>query len=300
MKTGYYGGIDIGTNGARLVIKDTFFNSQHEVDSVEVQKVRIPLRLGVDVYKTGGISDKKLQQIILTMKSFKAIMDIYDVIDYSCLATSAMREASNGKEVIEKVYNETGIKIEIIDGETEAKTVSKIAKDFNLGEEKYVFIDVGGGSTELTLLNKGKPIESNSFELGTLRILAKKDKLETWDRFENKLFEYYKKYGNLNIVGTGGNINRYWKMSKKKNKKDVNILEVETLKELYEKLIEMSIGERIEAFNLKPDRADVIIPAGKIFIKAANILDSKTIIVPMIGLSDGIVDQLIQDNINVI
>lgn len=234
------------------------------------------------------------------MKAFKAIMDIYSCVSYCSLATSAMREAKNGNEVIEKVYKETGIKIEIIDGKTEARIVSKIAKTFSLDEDKYVFIDVGGGSTELTLLNKGKSVESSSFELGTLRILANKDKKETWEKFNEKINEYHKKYGDLNIVGTGGNINRYWKMSKKKEKKDLNILDVNDLNKIYLELVDLSVGERIEKFNLKPDRADVIIPAGKIFIKASSILKSDHIIVPMIGLSDGIVDELIENNINVI
>lgn len=153
------------------------------------------------------------------MKAFKTIMEIYSCVSYCALATSAMREAKNGEEVINQVYQETGIKIEIIDGKTEARIVSKIAKTFSLDEDRYVFIDVGGGSTELTLLNKGKPVESSSFELGTLRILANKDKKETWEKFNEKINEYHKKDGDLNIVGTGGNINRYWKMSKKRKER---------------------------------------------------------------------------------
>ena len=200
-----------------------------------------------------------------------------------------------------QIRKETGVQISIIDGETEAKTISKIAKDFNLDEDKYVFIDVGGGSTEVTLVSKGKAIESTSFELGTLRILAHKDKKETWGRFMDLIESYHKKYGNLDIVGTGGNINRYWKMSKKKStKKDLNYLTVDELNEIYDELEKYSPSQRMAKFDLKPDRADVIIPAGNIFKKASEILKSKTIYVPMIGLSDSIVDTLIENYISVI
>lgn len=300
MKSGYYAGIDIGTNAARLVIKDTFVNKNHEMESLEVQKIRIPLRLGVDVFKNGMISPKKMEQLALTISSFKSIMQIYDVVDFSCFATSAMREAKNGQEAIDYVKEKTGITIKIISGEDEAATVSKIAKDLKLDDDPYVFIDVGGGSTEVTFVNKQKAIESNSFPIGTLRILANKDKEETWNKFKNKLKEYKEEYGSINIVGTGGNINRYWKMSKKKEKNDINILDVDQFVEIYEDIKKMTSGERMEKFNIKPDRADVIIPAGTIFNVASKILNSKTILVPMIGLSDGIVDTLIQEHIDVI
>ena len=212
-----------------------------------------------------------------------------------------MREAKNGAEVIERIKKETGVQISIIDGETEAKTISKIAKDFKLDDDKYVFIDVGGGSTEVTLVSKGKAIESTSFELGTLRILAHKDKKETWGRYFDLLESYHKKYGNIDIVGTGGNINRYWKMSKKKStKKDLNYLSVEELNDIFDELNKYTPSQRMDKFNLKPDRADVIIPAGTIFKEASSILKSKTIYVPMIGLSDSIVDTLIENYINVL
>lgn len=300
MKSGYYAGIDIGTNAARLVIKDTFINQKHEIDSVEVQKIRIPLRLGVDVFKNGEISQKKIEQLGLTILAFKSIMEIYNVIDFSCFATSAMREAKNGSEAIEYVKEKTGITIKIISGEDEAKTVSKIAKNIKLDNNPYVFVDVGGGSTEVTLVENKKAIESNSYRLGTLRILASQDKQETWDNFKSKLKEYKSKYGATNIVGTGGNINRYWKMSKKKEKNNIPVLDVSTFIDIYQDIRLMTSAERMEKFDIKPDRADVIIPAGEIFATASKILDSKTIIVPMIGLSDGIVDSLIQEHIDVI
>lgn len=300
MKSGYYAGIDIGTNAARLVIKDTFINQKHEIDSVEVQKIRIPLRLGVDVFKNGEISQKKIEQLGLTILAFKSIMEIYNVIDFSCFATSAMREAKNGHEAIEYVKEKTGITIKIISGEDEAKTVSKIAKNIKLDNNPYVFVDVGGGSTEVTLVENKKAIESNSYRLGTLRILASQDKQETWDNFKSKLKEYKSKYGATNIVGTGGNINRYWKMSKKKEKNNIPVLDVSNFIDIYQDIRLMTSAERMEKFDIKPDRADVIIPAGEIFATASKILDSKTIIVPMIGLSDGIVDSLIQEHIDVI
>lgn len=300
MRSGYYAGIDIGTNAARLVIKNTYVNERHEIEDYDVQEIRIPLRLGVDVFKTGAIGIKKEEQLVKTMACFKNLMDIYDVIDYRAMATSAMREAKNGQDIIWRIRKETGVDVQIISGNEEANTIARIAKDFSLDEGRWVFIDVGGGSTEVSLLSKGKPTESNSFELGTLRILAGKDRPETWKGFKKKLADYRDKYGNLEIVGTGGNINRYWKMSQHKEKKGLNVLYVEDLRELYGKLKQYSVGERMEKFKLKPDRADVIIPAGDIFLTAAETMGAKFIVVPMTGLGDGIVDELVRDNMNVI
>lgn len=297
MNNGYYGAIDIGTNAVRMVIKQVYENPNREVITNTVQELRIPLRLGVDVFKYGFISEKKIDQMVKTITCYKALFELYNVISYKIVATSAMREASNSESVIEKVFNETGYKIEIITGETEANTISMIAQDCKL-TDNYVFVDVGGGSTEVTLYLKGKTVESHSFPLGTLRILAKKDKKATWKELKKTLESYFEKYGNLNIVGTGGNINRYYKIASIKSKN--KYLSVDDLRYIYNDINDLTIKERIEKYKIKPDRADVIIPAGEIYLKCAEILHSKKIIVPMIGLGDALIDSLIDIDMDVI
>lgn len=295
MINGYYAGIDIGTNAVRLVIKNVTTHDG-EIESYQVQEVRVPLRLGVDVFKSGAIGFKKEEQLVKTMDCFRKLMEIYGVIDYRAFATSAMREATNSNDIIWRIRKETGIDVKIISGEHEASTISKIAEDFDLEEGKWVFVDVGGGSTEITLVIKGKPVESHSFRIGTLRLLAGKVENETWRALKRLIGSYYDKYGAMNIVGTGGNINRYWKMSSQENKKGRHIIYFDDLKELYKELNRYSTEERMQKFKLKPDRADVIIPAGDIFITIGNILETNYIVVPMTGLGDGIVDSLVDDN----
>lgn len=299
MKNGYYGSIDIGTNAARMVIKNVSLFAG-KLTSFKVQEVRVPLRLGADVFRYGVIKDKKLDQLVKTISCFKSLMEIYDVLDYEALATSALREAQNGKEVIDKVKEVTGVQIEIISGDREANTISKIGSDLKLEDGKYVFVDVGGGSTEITIYIKGHTVYSHSYPLGTLRILANADKEETWDELKKTLRKYKDECGKMDIVGTGGNINRYWKMSGHKDKKGLHVLSVKDLEKEYKTLKEMDVTERMSKFKLKPDRADVIIPAGAIFLLVADVINADDIIVPLVGLGDGIVDSLIQRDMNVI
>lgn len=299
MQNGYYGSIDVGTNAARMDIKNVSQVMPGKVETFKVQEVRVPLRLGVDVFKQGFIGSKKEKQLIDTIGAFKTLMNIYDVIAFKAVATSAMREATNGSEIIAKIKEATGVSLEIISGQEEARTISKIAKELNL-DSTYVFIDVGGGSTEVTLFTKGKVVESTSFPLGTLRILAQADKEDTWKKYRKLLKSYHDAYGDLDIVGTGGNINRYWKISAHRDKKGHHVLSVNDFQKEYKDLKELSIPERIKKYKLKFDRSDVIVPAGKIFSEACEILDSKNILVPMIGLGDGLIDSLINDDMNII
>lgn len=300
MKNGYYGSIDIGTNAARMVIKNVSMTGEGKIVSSRVQEVRVPLRLGVDVFRYGCIKEKKMNQLIKTISCFKSLLEIYDVIAYEALATSAMREATNGKEAIEKIAEETGVHIEIISGEREANTISRIGANLGLSDGKYVFVDVGGGSTEITLYVKGKTVLSRSFPLGTLRILAKGDKEESWDELKRLLKKAREDYGKMDIVGTGGNINRYWKMSGHKDRKGVHVLSVKDLEKEYKTLKSMDVFERMNKFKLKPDRADVIIPAGEIFLLVSDIVSAEEILVPLVGLGDSIVDSLINREMNVI
>lgn len=300
MKNGYYGSIDIGTNAARMVIKNVSATFDGKVVSSRVQEVRVPLRLGVDVFRYGSIQERKMDQLVKTIRCFKSLLEIYDVIAYEALATSAMREAENGREAIERIEKETGVRIEIISGEREASTISKIGADLRLDDGKYVFVDVGGGSTEITLYVKGKTVLSRSFPLGTLRILAKADRPESWDELKRLLRKAKDEYGKLDIVGTGGNINRYWKMSGHKDRKGVHVLSPKDLEKEYKALRAMTVQERMNKYKLKPDRADVIIPAGEIFLLVSDIVGAEEIVVPLIGLGDSIVDDLIQREMNVI
>ena len=299
MKNGYYGSIDVGTNAARMKIKNVSQTINGSIETFIVQEVRVPLRLGVDVFKYGEIKDKKEKQLIDSIQAFKMLMNIYDVIAFKAVATSALREAANGAEIIAKIKEQTDVELEILSGQEEASTISKIAKELNL-DDTYVFVDVGGGSTEVTLYHKKKVVESNSFPIGTLRILAEADKPETWKRFKKLLKGYHDEFGDLDIVGTGGNINRYWKMSSHHVRKGNHVLLVSDFKKEYKDLKELTISERMEKYKLKPDRADVIIPAGKIYMTATEILNSKIILVPMIGLGDGLIDSLIQEDMNII
>lgn len=300
MRPGFYAGIDIGTNAARFILKNVYLNDRHQVESYTVQELRVPLRLGVDVFKTGYIGMKKEEQLVKTMTCYKSLMEIYDTIDYRALATSAMREAKNGQDIIWRIRKDTGVDVAIISGETEAGTIVKIAKDLGVDDGNWVTVDVGGGSTEVTMYAKGVIVDSHSYPLGTLRILAGKDLPETWKKLKKALASYTQKYGALNIIGTGGNINRYWKLSSQKDKKGHHILEVNELRQLYDKLSKLTVAERMAKFKLKPDRADVIIPAGMIFLTVAEAIESDYIMVPMTGLGDGIVDSLVNDNMNVI
>lgn len=297
MKNRYYGSIDIGTNAIRMLIKQVYEKENGEIVKNTVQELRLPIRLGVDVYKYGFISEKKIEQLCKIFTCYKQLFELYNVYSYKVIATSAMREASNGKDVIDEVYKKTGFQIEIISGSTEATTISLIAKDCQL-DGNWVFIDVGGGSTEVTLYINSNVIESNSFELGTLRILSNKAKKSTWKNLENTLKFYYSQYGPLNIVGTGGNINRYYKINKKKTKKPY--IKIKSLKEIYNDMKGLSIQQRIEKYKIKPDRADVIIPAGEIYLTSAKCLKSNFIYVPLIGLGDAIIDLLLADDMDVI
>ena len=300
MKQGFYAGIDIGTNAARFVIKNVYLNERGQLGSYPVQELRVPLRLGVDVFRTGSIGLKKEDQLIRTISCFKALMEIYGVVQYQALATSAMREAKNGEDIIWRIRKETGVDVRIISGETEAKTIVKIARDLKFNSGNWIFMDVGGGSTEVTMYSDGKIIDSHSYPLGTLRILAHADSPDEWTKLKKTVAGYRKEFGKINLVGTGGNINRYWKLSSQKDKKGNHILASSELKDLYKRLDELSVPERMLKYRLKPDRADVSIPAGKLFLTVANLTDADFIVVPMTGLGDGIIDSMLADDMNVI
>ncbi|MCH3995263.1 MAG: Ppx/GppA family phosphatase [Prevotella sp.] len=296
--------IDIGSNGARLLIKRFDENAQNEEDPGDkIMFIRVPLRLGKDVFTLGRISKEREYMMIHMLKGFKEFMKLNDVRAYRACATSAMRDAENGKKVLRKIRKKAGIRLEIIPGAEEAHLlcndlmeVAALRSSGQLNEDdasesgNFVYMDVGGGSTEVSLIHDGALVDSHSFNIGTLRLLGGKVTKEEKSNFETKLKGFADKFPDLCILGSGGNINKLYKLIKPK--KDHYELPVSDLKQMYNTLKPMSIEERIHTFHLKDDRADVIVPAASIFLKASECLKAESILVPNISLADSIVDGL--------
>lgn len=289
-----FAAIDIGSNGARLLIKRFNPEAVREEDRIKkVMFIRIPLRLGKDVFSLGKISKEREKMMLRMMKGFKQFMKLNDVDEYRACATSAMRDAENGKKILKKIEKQTGIKLEIIKGEEEAQLLfNNLLEKTGSNEGNFAYIDVGGGSTEVSLIHDGVLAESYSYNMGTLRMLSGKVTAETERLFQENLTRYAQEYGNIRIIGSGGNINKLNKLARhSKNSKDLTLAE---LKRLYTMMQPLSIEEREISFSLKEDRADVIIPAAEIFIKASEYLQCESIMVPNISLADSIVDGLIE------
>lgn len=286
-----FAAIDIGSNGARLLVK-RFDDTATESERIKkVMFVRVPLRLGEDVFSLGKISKERQEMMIQMLKGFKHFMRLHKVEEFRACATAAMRDADNGKKVMRKIEKETGIKLEIIRGEEEAKLLfNNIVENPEYASGNYAYVDVGGGSTEISLLQNGELVESHSFNMGTLRLLSGKVAPETKKEMLGMLTSYAEKNPETTIIGSGGNINKLYKLTK--GKEDTQILKVNDLKAVYEKLASLSIEERKEKYALKDDRADVIIPASEIFIMIAETLKCSSITVPNISLADSIVDGL--------
>lgn len=292
-----YAAIDIGSNAVRLLIKE-IKEEQGKAHFSKVLMLRVPLRLGFDVFDIGKISEKKEKNMIRLMKAFRHLMKIYDVKHCRACATSAMRDAKNGMDIIKQIEKKTGVHIDIIDGQEEAKIIyNNHVEHMEDQKGNYMYVDVGGGSTEINLLSEGQLVCSRSYNIGTVRMLNNAVKDSEWERLKNDLGELAKSYPQTNIIGSGGNINKLYRLADKKNKKKMT-MQVSVLQELHTRLKALSLEERMEQFGMKPDRADVIIPAGEIFLTIANIIGASYIHVPVIGLSDGIIDELYLQNKN--
>ena len=292
-----YAAIDIGSNAVRLLIKE-IKEEQGKAHFSKVLMLRVPLRLGFDVFDIGKISEKKEKNMIRLMKAFRHLMKIYDVKHCRACATSAMRDAKNGMDIIKQIEKKTGVHIDIIDGQEEAKIIyNNHVEHMEDQKGNYMYVDVGGGSTEINLLSEGQLVCSRSYNIGTVRMLNNAVKDSEWERLKNDLAELAKSYPQTNIIGSGGNINKLYRLADKKNKKKMT-MQVSVLQELHTRLKALSLEERMEQFGMKPDRADVIIPAGEIFLTIANIIGASYIHVPVIGLSDGIIDELCLQNKN--
>ena len=287
-----YAAIDIGSNAVRLLIKSIDREAVQEKKIKKVMMLRVPLRLGFDVFSIGELSEKKADKLRRLMKAFRQLMKIYDVDDYRACATSAMRDARNGRTIIKKIEKDTGIRIEIIDGQEEARMIYNNhieCMEDRLGN--YMYVDVGGGSTEINLLTNGELVWSVSYNIGTVRMLSNAVKEGTWQQMEEELMKVTEGVAAINIIGLGGNINKLFRLADKKDKK-LQRLPVSSLQTVYDVLKPLTPEERVEAFSLKQDRADVIVPAAEIFLKIAEVVHAEYIYVPVIGLSDGIIDNL--------
>lgn len=287
-----YAAIDIGSNAVRLLIKSIDREAVQEKKIKKVMMLRVPLRLGFDVFSIGELSEKKADKLRRLMKAFRQLMKIYDVDDYRACATSAMRDARNGRTIIKEIEKDTGIRIEIIDGQEEARMIYNNhieCMEDRLGN--YMYVDVGGGSTEINLLTNGELVWSVSYNIGTVRMLSNAVKEGTWQQMEEELMKVTEGVAAINIIGSGGNINKLFRLADKKDKK-LQRLPVSSLQTVYDVLKPLTPEERVEAFSLKQDRADVIVPAAEIFLKIAEVVHAEYIYVPVIGLSDGIIDNL--------
>ena len=286
--------IDIGSNGARLLIKNFDDNAPASSRIKKQLFVRIPLRLGKDVFALGKISKERQRMMMHMMKGFRQFMLLYNVEHFRACATSAMRDAENGKKVMRHIEKETGIKLEIIPGAEEAQLLcNNLVENTESGVGNFAYVDVGGGSTEISLLHDGVLAESHSFNIGTLRMLAGAVTPEERNAMCRMLEKYAEDFPGTKIIGSGGNINRLFRLAKIKG--DSRSLPVATLKQLYAELAPLSLEERMEQFKLKDDRADVIIPAAEIFLLVARSLKCEDILVPNISLADSIVDGIYRD-----
>ncbi len=290
LKVRKFAAIDIGSNAIRLLTHNIIEEQDKETQFRKSALIRVPVRLGEDSFTIGKISERNEKRILDTMKAFKLLMEVAEVEAYMACATSAMREAKNGLEIIERIRAESGVAIELIDGKKEATIIASTdLKQLIKKDKAYLYIDVGGGSTEFTFFRDGLIKASKSFKLGTVRLLQDKVGASIWRNLEQWVKEHSVDSTEIAIIGSGGNINKLHKMSGRKENQPLSYI---WLNAQYNFLNGLSYEERISELGLNPDRADVIIPASRIFLSAAKWCRAKKIHVPKIGLSDGIIKTL--------
>ena len=290
MKIAKFAAIDIGSNAIRILISNVI---QTQDKSVYFQKnalVRVPIRLGEDSFTMGEISKRNIKRMVKAMKAFKLLMNVHGVSEYLAFGTSALREANNGSHVIDIIKKKAGVKVEIIDGTKEAEIISnsKIS-DFLNTRKTLLLVDVGGGSTEFTILNKEKNITSKSFNIGTVRLINNMVDERVWEQIKIWLQKHTKEFDKITLLGSGGNINKLIKLAKVKEGKPLSLI---SLNVIYKELESLSYEERMINFELNPDRADVILPAARIYLKALEWSGGQNIYVPKVGLSDGMIKYL--------
>ena len=285
--------IDIGSNAARLLISETSVYKDGTVDYTKLNLLRIPLRLGFDVFDKGYISDEKKTKLIETLKAYRHLMNIYGVEAWRVCATSAMRDAKNSAEILQEVKKQTGLDVEIISGQEEANIIYETHIAENLSFNKsYMYIDVGGGSTEVTLFSNNQIIFKESFNIGTIRLLHNKVTDEQWEHMKWHIKTHVKDYQPIEAIGSGGNINKIFSISKRKEGKP---LPLDLLKDYYKELSYTSIEDRKHLYHFRDDRADVIVPALQIYIALMRWANADEIYVPKVGLADGLVQMLYKE-----
>jgi len=279
--------IDLGSNACRLLVSDVIEGPQNTVEFSKGVLVRVPLRLGFDVFETGRISDAKKEKLVKTIQSYKLLLDVYEVVHLKACATSAMRDAENAAEVIDEIKKATGIKIQVISGQDEAAYIYENHVAENLTSDKsYLYIDVGGGSTELTLFSNGKLVTKNSFNIGTIRLLKNQVHEKDWEAVKSFIKNNIGNEKDLVAIGSGGNINKVFSLSKRKEGKPLTL---NLLKDYYNEFSRLSVQQRMTLYRLREDRADVIVPALLIYINVMRWAGAEEIFVPKIGLADGLI-----------
>lgn len=282
--------VDIGSNAARLLISEVQLDASGTPQFNKLNLVRVPLRLGFDVFESGAIGSEKVSMILQTLKAYRHLCNAYQVEHLIACATSAMRDAANSKEILKQVRQETGIQIDIISGDLEASLVYENHVAENLDKDhSYLYIDVGGGSTELSFFSNNRLTYKHSFNIGTIRLLKGMVQEEHWADMKEQIRLCTKGHKQVTAIGSGGNINKVFSLSKKKDGKP---LALELLRDYYKEFSSFTMEERMKRYNLRPDRADVIVPALQIYINAMRWSGAEEIYVPKIGLADGLVRHL--------
>jgi len=290
-----YGAVDIGSNAIRLLVVTVIEQEGNDPIFKKTSLVRVPIRLGAEVFIDGKISENSKNRMMDAMKAFHLLMQTHGIKRFRACATSAMREASNGQEIADAIEEQCGLNINIIDGSDEAAIIASTDLKKLIQDDKvFLYVDVGGGSTEITVFANGKNVASQSFKIGTVRLLENLVADEVWLQMENWIKKETKEYHKISMIGSGGNINSIYKKSSKKIGKPLSYL---YLSSYYEKLKSLTYDERITQLDMNPDRADVVIPATRIYLSAMKWSKAKNIFVPKIGLSDGIVKSLYNEKI---
>ena len=289
MRIRKYAAIDIGSNAVRLLISNVI-ESKQQTQFFKNSLVRVPIRLGEDSFTSGKISNRNINRLVESIQSFKILMNVHGVENYLAYATSALRDAKNGNLIVNEILNKTGINIEIINGKREAKIISKTDFFQSIDIDKtYLYVDVGGGSTEFSIILGGRRIESISFKIGTVRLLNKSVDDKIWNQVEDWVRKRSKPHKKIYLMGTGGNINKIHKISNIKDNRPITYL---AMSSIYNKLNSLTYEERIIEMGLNPDRSDVIVLASEIFLKTLIWSGAKVIYVPKMGLADGMIREL--------
>lgn len=289
-----FSAIDIGSNAARLLFANVF-EKKGKIRSEKATLVRIPIRLGLDVFKNRSISAEREQYLIETLKAYQLLIGVYQPVASTACATAAIREAENRQEILEYVYNETGLNIRVIDGIEEAKVISQYNDVSHLLEQPLtIYIDVGGGSTKITHIEGSRFIRSETFRIGTIRAMHDSIEDEEWKRMKNWLKDLKNYKSGINCIGSGGNINKLVKLYGSKTHRSIDFT---TPVDVYEHLRSFTVEQRMKKFGFRPDRADVIVPAAKIYAKAMEWSGINRIIAPKIGLADGLVIDLYRKHV---